>query len=361
MSNHHPLDASVDALLAPARLSELAGQPIASVRLQPLWARFAKSGSRLSLVETNQGLGPRFTLKQVSAEWDWQMRATGDHTCRAVALWQYGLLDRLPPEIEHGILACAVDGDGWAILMGDYNALLLPYTPFSAADNAFFLDAMASLHTTFFQDPDLLDPSLNLCHLEQVYSVFSRQTGLQQMRGADEVPQRIVEGWALLPTLVDPDVANITLGLVEDAGPLVTALARYPFTLVHGDWRHANQGLVRHPIPQLILLDWQLATVAPPAVEIGRCLTTNSALLPGSKEDCIDCYRHQLARRLGDRVSDSWWKPQLALALLGGFVQDGWAIGLKATHWDVGADARERWLDDLLWWSTQVRRAVDWL
>jgi hypothetical protein len=361
MAKHHTLDTSVDALLVPERLSELAGQPITSVRRQPLGARYAKSGSRLSLVETNQGLGPRFTLKQVSAEWDWQMRATADHSCRAVALWQYGVLDRLPSEIKHGILTCAIDGDGWAILMKDYNPLLLPYAPFSAADNAFFMDAMASLHAAFFQDPALLDPSLNLCRIEQTYSVFSRQVGLQQMGGADEVPQRIVEGWDLLPTLVDPDVAEITLSLMDDPGPLVAALARYPFTLVHGDWRHANQGLVRRPFTQLILLDWQLATVAPPAVEIGRCLTTNSALFPGSKEDCIDCYRHQLARRLGDRFSASWWQPQLALALLGGFVQDGWAIGLKATHWDVGANARERWQEDLQWWSTQVRRAVEWL
>ena len=96
----HSLYASIDELLRPETLSRLANQPITSVQTRPLEATYNKSGSRLLAVETNHGNGPPYILKRVSLEWDWQMRATGDHHCRSVALWQYGILDRLPPEIE---------------------------------------------------------------------------------------------------------------------------------------------------------------------------------------------------------------------------------------------------------------------
>jgi hypothetical protein len=342
-------------------LSSLTGQRITSVRCQPLQAANAKSGSRLQVVETNEGQGPRFILKQTSLAWDWIMRATEDHLCRSVTLWQYGLFDRLPPETEHGVLACALDEQGWAILMQDVGPALLPYTRFSEAENAFFMEAMAALHATFFEAPELTDPRLNLCQPQHAYTMFSPATGYREIGGTDEIPQRILEGWELLPSLVEPDVTEVIQTLLADPQPLCEALSRYPSTLVHGDWRHANQGLRQEEQPRLILLDWQLAVVAPPALEIGRCMTTNSALLPVSKEATIELYRQQLARRLGDRFRESWWRPQLELGLLGGFLQDGWAVALKATHWYVGANAREHWQADLQWWSEQVRAGVRWL
>lgn len=300
-------------------------------------------------------------LKQIARDWDWQMRVTDDTTCRAVALWQQGLLDRLPPEIEHGVLACARDGEGWAILMRDYGGLMLPYARFSQADNAFLLDAMAALHAAFLEDAALTDPAFGLCQLRHVYSVFSPATGYQELGGVDEVPKRILEGWALLPSVVDADVAGVILGLLDDPEPLLNALSRFPQTLVHGDWRHANQGLCRGRPQQLILLDWQLASVAPPAVEMGRCLTTNTVLLPGNKEESIACYEQAMARRLGSRFDECWWRPQRELAILGGFLQDGWAVALKATTWHVGADAREHWQADLRWWQERVRIGAQWL
>jgi hypothetical protein len=171
-----------------------------------------------------------------------------------------------------------------------------------------------------------------------------------------------LEGWEIVPTVVPPDVAEITLTLVNDPQPLCDALARYPHTLVHGDWRHANQGLIRVKGQQrAILLDWQLAAFGPPAIDIARYLGTNSALFPVSKQQCIDYYRKRLARRLGDRFDERWWRPQLELSLLGGFVQDGWAIALKATRWQITAHQRDHWQADLEWWSEQVRAGVNWL
>ncbi len=361
----HTLYASIDKLLTPESLSTLAGQPVTSVRRLPLQADYSKSGSRLLVVETNEGQGPRYILKRTSLAWDWLMRATDDRLCRSVTLWQQGLFDHLPPEIEHGTVACALDGPGWAILMRDVEAALVPYSRFSVADNECFLDAMAALHATFFESPALADPALGLCKLHHPYTMFSPRTGHREAGGQDELPRLILEGWDLLPTLVEPDVANLLQGLLDYPQPLCDALRRYPQTLVHGDWRHANQGLLREGLhekqTQMVLLDWQLAVAAPPAVELGRCLATNSVLLPVSKEKTIAYYRQRLAHRLASRFDESWWQPQLELGLLGGFLQDGWAIALKATHWSIGAGARDRWQADLQWWSEQLRIGMRWL
>jgi hypothetical protein len=357
----HTLFPSVDDMLSPEALSTLVGHPVASVRCLPLQADYAKSGSRCLVVETDNGHGPRYIVKRVSLAWDWLMRATDDVRCRSVTLWQHGFFDRMPTELEHGILACAQDGQGWAILMHDVGAALVPYSPFSVADNERFLDAMAALHATFFETPDLTEPALGLCTLRHLYTMFSPRTGRREAGGPDEIPRRILEGWDLVQTLVEPDVAHVLQELVDDPTPLCEALSHYPHTLVHGDWRHANAGLLRNKRTQVVMLDWQLAAVAPPSVELGRYLGTNSALLPVSKEAALETYRRRLAHRLGGRFSEEWWRPQLELGLLGGFVQDGWAIALKATHWHIGAENRDRWRADLQWWSERVRIGMRWL
>jgi hypothetical protein len=357
----HTLFSSVDEMLAPETLSRLTDRPVTSVRCLPLRVDYAKSGSRIWAVVTNDGHGSRYILKRISLAWDWLMRATDDRLCRSVRLWQYGFFDRMPPCIEHGILACAESGEGWAILMRDVGATLVPYSRFSVADNECLLNAMAALHATFFEAPDLANPTLGLCTLRHLYTMFSPQTGRREAGGPDEIPRRIPEGWDLALTLVEPDVADVLQELVRDPTPLCNALGRYPKTLVHGDWRHANVGILGGEQTQVVMLDWQLATAAPPSVELGRYLGTNSALLPVAKEAALAYYRQRLADRLGSRFDNSWWRPQLELGLLGGFVQDAWAIALKATRWHVGAGARDRWRADLEWWSERVRAGAKWL
>lgn len=358
---YRQLFSSVAEMMDPETLSELLGEQITAVSTSPLFAQYNKSGSRLSRIELNRGHGPNLILKQVSSATDWLMRATNDKNIRALTLWEQGLLDLLPAEIDHATIACARDDNGGAILLRDVSDQMLAYVRFSQANNAFMLEAMAALHASFFESPHLSSQELGLCRLADVYGMFSPLTGEREAGGADEVPQRILQGWELVKTAVPADVASIILTLLDDPAPLCDALGRYPQTLVHGDWRHANQGLERNRKARLILLDWQLATAAPPAVELGRSLGTNSVLLPVSKEEAIEYYKIQLARRLGPRFDESWWKPQLALGLLGGFLQDGWAIVLKATHWHVGAGAREHWQADLAWWSDQVRAGKQWL
>lgn len=353
---------TIAELLEPANLSRLTGTAITSVRCEPLRAEFAHSGSRILRVITDAGHGPRLVLKCVSLEWDWLMRATEDTHCRSVTLWQHGLFERMPDEIEHGVLACAHEGNQWAILMRDFGEALVANRPFTVADNKLFLDAMAALHAAFWNDPALRAPALGLCTARHVYGMFSPHTGRRESGGSDELPRRILEGWDVALSLIDRGLAREIEALLDDPTPLCAALGRSTATLIHGDWRHANQGLVRtspgRSSPQVVMFDWQLAAAAPPAVELGRYLGANSALLPGRKEDSLDYYRARLETRLGTPLAAEQWRSQLALGLLGGFVQDGWAIALKATTWHVGADARDHWRADLAWWAEQAREGM---
>lgn len=369
----HELLDGIDRLIDPDNLSRLAGRPVKSIVTRGLVADFAKSGSQLYIVETDDRYGPRFVLKRVDIERDWLMRATEDVHCRSVSLWAHGLFDRLPARIEHGVLGCAREGSGYAILMRDLGEALLVNRRLTVEQNRIFLDAMAEMHATFLDDPELSNPELALCELRHVYEMFSPRTGVREVGGVDEVPKRIVEGWQMVRSIVAPDVVELVEALLEDSTPLCRALSRYPHTLVHGDFRHSNQGLLygapavsdsvspaasaspAHVEPRIVLLDWQLATNGPPAVELGRYLGANSALLPGSKEETLEYYEQRLRHYLGARFDDHWWRPQLELGLLGGFVEDGWAVALKATNWHVGADAREHWLQDLTWWSDRAR------
>ena len=112
----YSLHASVEQMLAAGTLSELLSKQVTQVTCQPMNGHSGLAGSRLSYVITNAG---RLVLKQMSSNTDWIMFSSNDTECRAVRLWQYGLLDQMLPHLEHKILACAHDGDEWAILMGD--------------------------------------------------------------------------------------------------------------------------------------------------------------------------------------------------------------------------------------------------
>jgi hypothetical protein len=112
----HDLFDSVEEMLSPETLSKLLSKPVSRVECQPMNGHSGLAGGQISYVDTNIG---RMVLKQMSVRYDWMMFSSEDHQCRSVALWQYGLLDQIHPQVEHEIIGCARDGEGWAILMND--------------------------------------------------------------------------------------------------------------------------------------------------------------------------------------------------------------------------------------------------
>jgi hypothetical protein len=356
----YQLYASVDELLAPETLTALTGQPVNYVRALPTSG--GNSGANVVAVEANGGAtSTRYILKRMSRQSDWTMLASDDRHCRSVALWQSGLLDRLQPGIDHAIIAGAFDGDGWALLMQDIAPTLLEPKEFTAAEVYRLLDGLATLHATFWETPELAAPALGLCDTQQMLRVFSPQAGHAFPSVSNPLRQWISEGWTALQELVAPDVVDVLNQLQADPQPLCTALARYPSTLVHGDYRRDNLGIVWQAAPQVVIIDWQLAGYGAATIDLAWFLCMPNLLLsPVSVGDATEFYRQRLAERLGARFDDRWWQPLLALGQLVNVLRTGCFKAWFIVHpVDEVLQATER--SALGAYEQQVRTALQWL
>jgi hypothetical protein len=359
---HEPL-ASLDELLAPATLTFLCHEPIRTVRRAPFTGGHSASGSSFLAVETNDGDGPRFVVKLSSPECDWIVRATGDELGRAVLVWASGLLDRMPPEIVHPVVACARNGSGWAILMRDVSDSLIPdatgTTLISRADHRRYLDSLAALHVAFWDDA-VVAPASGYSRPANLYRATSPQTGRREADHPNAVMGRLRGGWEAFWTLVAPDVADLLRRLFDDPGPLCTALARYPRTVVHGDPRAANLGIMRKPRSRVVLIDWHFVGVVPPGVDVAWYLCACGPQLPVARETTIAWYRDRLAYRLGSRFDEAWWRPQMELSLLGQLMRGGWWLAMDAVH-EPSAAVRAWNRAELAWWCERAREGARWL
>ena len=113
---------NLEELLTLETLSGIEGHQLDSARVEPFQPYYSATGNHFLSVSTSAGKGHSYIVKRMSLEWDWIMHATQDHLCRDAQLWRAGILDRMPEEIDHAVVACARDGDGWAILMTDHRA-----------------------------------------------------------------------------------------------------------------------------------------------------------------------------------------------------------------------------------------------
>lgn len=356
----YELYASVDELLAPETVTELIGEPVRYVRCLPMEGGF--SGSALLRIEANCDMGTKhLVLKRMSFQRDWLMIASHDQHCRSATLWQTGLLDRLQPTINHATLACARDGRGWAMLMEDVSGTLLPEQPYTSEQVYLLLDALATLHATFWDAAELADPNLNLCTSKQILQVFTPATGRRFADISNPIPPILVDGWSLLQELLEPDVVDVLDRLYADPQPLCDALARYPMTLVHGDYRGPNLGIAWQPVPQAIVFDWQLAGYSAATIDLAWFFAKHNVLHSSmSFNTATEYYRQRLAEQLGTRFDDAWWQPYLALGQLAHIVRRACFRGWFAVHHpDEALRAVER--KKLKSYEEQVRAAVKWL
>lgn len=110
----------------------------------------------------------------------------------------------------------------------------------TAAAHHQFLDHMAQLHQTFWGWTD----DVGLCTSAQRWTVLSPTAAVEAARGTrDPVPLALPGGWAALQDTV-PEAWKVAVALADDPTPLVAALAELPRTLVHGDWKGGNLGLL---------------------------------------------------------------------------------------------------------------------
>ena len=300
---------SVEAMLTPETLSNLLSKAITRVDVQSMNGHGGLAGGHLSYVNTNAG---RLVLKRMSIETDWIMFASDDHQCRSVTLWQYGILDKLLPHAEHKIITCARDGKGWAILMHDLTGSTFSWsTPLNHEIVATFLDRLARLHATFWENSDIADPRLGICTPKQLLE----QTALPVARNypnypTSPIPGWVCAGWATLPELLEPDVLATLHNLIEDPQPLYDTLNRYPSTLLHGDYRLDN--LAYHDgCP--VLLDWQESTYSIMTADLAWLVKQEYVHKAMSREQATSFYRSRLQAYLGKTFAEDEWQAMLDL------------------------------------------------
>jgi hypothetical protein len=360
----HFLYPSIEEMTSPDTLSALVHLRSPATCLTPIETKgWSSTEAEFLGVNDCNGDQPQYIIKRLRKEKDWVMAATNDNHWRSITVWQQGLLDRLPEEIAHGVIACSVDEDGYAILMHNVSKdLLAEDQPIAETDNAFILEAMAALHAAFWENSLLDNHMLNLCKPEDFFTHTSPEKARQiAQTNPSFVLEMIIEGRRLVPKFVDAEIAGLMHDLVHDPTPLCRALAGYPQTLVHSDGRMANLGLERGRRPRLIMLDWARQTRTVPAVDLAYYLvTSSSSQFPISFEQSIDLYKQQLAQRLGDRFDEAWWQPQLELSLIGTISTMACFKAWMAEHAD-DATTRIQARADLQYWADQAQEGIKWV
>src|ERR1700757_5422692 len=105
-------------------VSELLARASHREQVRPSAGKSTSSFERLTID------GQRYFLKRLSPATDWIMRVTGDRVHRPYRIWQAGIMDRVPPSIDHTVVAMEISGAGddaiLSILMRDVGTHLVP-------------------------------------------------------------------------------------------------------------------------------------------------------------------------------------------------------------------------------------------
>src|SRR5205085_2652415 len=79
---------------------------------------------------------------------------------------------------------------------------------------------------------------------------------------------------------------------------LLNILAAMPRTLVHGDFKAANLGILGEgKTSRTVLFDWQDATFGAPFLDLGYFLSVNARRLPCTHDEALGIYTDALVRR----------------------------------------------------------------
>jgi aminoglycoside phosphotransferase (APT) family kinase protein len=338
---------SLDDLLAAHGLADIPEEPFPNDG----W-----SGAKLTLLR--RGSEP-FVLKRTSWATDWIARATRDHSLRE-AFVATGQLE-LPEPVVAPYLGAAADGSAAAILMPDLSGRLFAWErpeagpPVTAAALDIVLRAVARLHASPVPDGTDAPPGTGwpwTPHRERL-ELLGRPAARRYADAGLVVGPRFLEGWDAFDRLAPPGARDVIERLAADSSPLVAALDRLPAALLHGDLKLANVALLGDG--RVALIDWQMVTVAPVAVELGWLLVSNAPILPLDSGTVLARYRSaadDAAVDLGD------WVVQVDLAHVVGLLLRGWRKGLDAQAGIVLASGASA-TDDLALWAARAVEAAD--
>jgi hypothetical protein len=272
---------------------------------------------------------------------DWLVVAAGG-VSYVERLWRAGVFERMPTEIDHAMIAMEPTEDGFMLLMRDVSEYVLAEgRVLTRGENLRVLEAADAMYREFWEE------DLPGCPLVSHLTAFSLGV-LPLVEHLDTpIPALMQRGWSMFGDVAPPDVAEVMHVLQNDPAPLARELSKRPVTLIHGDLRLHNMGLTTE---RVVLLDWELAGTAPPALEFGWYLIISASRIDASREQITEEFR----RVLGDRDDPV----ALELGMIAALFTLGWnkAIDIVENP-DPAIRAQER--ADLDWWIARVRRALE--
>jgi hypothetical protein len=312
--------ASLDKMLEPDVLATILGRPVRTVQRTPHTVDDSTTDASFEAIRLDGAPGPSLISKTVERDKDWLAIATHDQVDREVRTWESGILARVPFPAAHAVVAAARTDTGYTVLMHDLSDHLLPNGYGASLPNrhqARVIEALASVHATFWMDPSLGDPALGLASLRSFMGSCSPRT-VERIRlrmGRTDFTDWLEEGWDKLPSTVDPKLADDLRAIADDPTLADEKMRGLPSTLVHADPRPANLAIDART-GRVYFLDWARPAVAPPAIDLAYWSFTANNDAPIPREDLLRGYAAALERRLGSRFSSDWWEPQLDLCFV---------------------------------------------
>ena len=273
----------------------------------------------------------------------WMGRATRDELGRSARLWLDGQMARLPVQLDTAIQRVEEDGDGYWIYMRDISEHLIGEDRRIGPDELYaVLGAGAGMHREFHGE-DV--PSA--AGLEDFLAIASPATVAREIDELDLAPKQLSAGWEAFAQAVPQDVASAIAQLVADPAPLAAALARDGLTLIHGDLRDDNLGVLGNDV---FLIDWDLASMATPGLEVVWFMLEDAWRIDVSRDEIIGLALEAEGDLLDERG--------LALGAVAGLCTFGWLLGHSAV---VHPDPAERdWAtDELAFWLPRVRAGIE--
>jgi Phosphotransferase enzyme family len=323
--------------------------------------------------------------KTILARASWLGALSEDTLVREVSLWTSGLLPRLPRCIATGVLEARMlppdpesGGAAGCLIMRDLAASHLrdqhgrplrepPLAPPGTLPPVVLtvLRQLSKLHAAFWEDPHLDDTSTGLMSSRDALLFLGPERLAARLAEGDPAPYLPVAlaGWEAFFGMAAPDDAETLMRVYQTPDTVLPAIEALPRTLVHGDVWGPNLGRLpggrRAPRAgrQLLLLDWELATAAPPTYDVLWLSGTWHALFP---QKLLAAYRAQLERRLASHgifLSPDIWRGLVDAGYLRTALTCGEALARSAAQAPAGA-LRRRMEARVRWWAARAAAAA---
>jgi aminoglycoside phosphotransferase (APT) family kinase protein len=170
------------------------------------------------------------------------------------------------------------------------------------------------------------------------------------------IPVWVQDGWEVMREVMDPDVFQWMQQLIFEPRPLFRVLDRYPWTLLHGDYREANLAFPGCAVA----LDWQEATRGLMTIDLAWFTKSRTVENGMGQLQAIRYYRQLLERYLNKLFDDQEWQ---IMVDLGNLVDALRSTCFKAYWYKHTESAEQREIERLSIQShsLHVRNGIQWL